>query len=168
MPLGMQAKLLRFIEARTFRRVGGTAEIPVDVRVIAATNIELKEAIEDKRFRKDLYFRLNVLEISIPPLRQRLNDIKLLVVAMIREYNHKFRKNVIGIDDRGLERLQAYHWPGNVRELRNMIERAMILSKNMTLTAEDFPLTTGLSEESGTSFGTFSLSPADFGAIFLK
>lgn len=162
MPLGMQAKLLRFIEARTFRRVGGTTEIPVDVRVIAATNTDLREAIDEKRFRTDLFFRLNVMEIDIPPLRQRPNDIPLLVMAMIREYNEKFRKDVVGIDDEALARLGAYGWPGNVRELRNMVERAMILSKNTTLRAEDFPLNGTKSGGSESSMHGLRLPPSGF------
>ena len=138
MPLGLQAKLLRFLEDRTFRRIGSTGDIQVNVRVIAATNKDLKQAMVAKEFREDLFYRLNVIEIAIPCVRERPNDIPLLAMHFVKHFNHRFRKNVLGIDRTVLDAMSSYQWPGNVREMRNMVERAMILSRNEYLGLEDF------------------------------
>ena len=140
---GLQAKLLRFLEEKTFRRVGGAADIHVDVRVVAATNRKLEEEVKHGKFREDLYYRLNVLPIEIPPLRARAEDIPKLVHYFIDSYNTEFRKRVRRVSPDTLKRLQAYGWPGNIRELRNAIERAMLLVEGDELTNGDFPLTTG-------------------------
>ncbi len=140
---GLQAKLLRFLEEKTFRRVGGAADIRVDVRVVAATNRKLEEEVKHGKFREDLYYRLNVLPIEIPPLRARAEDIPKLVHYFIDSYNTEFRKRVRRVSPDTLKRLQAYGWPGNIRELRNAIERAMLLVEGDELTNGDFPLTTG-------------------------
>jgi DNA-binding NtrC family response regulator len=138
MPLGLQAKLLRFLEDRTFRRIGGTIDFQVDVRIIAATNKNLKEAMMAKEFREDLFYRLNVIEIGIPPMRERVEDVPLLAMHFIKHFNKKFHKNVLGLDPSVVDAMRAYLWPGNVREMRNMVERAMILTKNDYLLLEDF------------------------------
>lgn len=140
MSLFLQSKLLRFLEEKTFRRVGGLCDIKVDVRVIAATNRDLKKLVEKGQFREDLYFRLKVIPIVLPPLRDRPEDIALLVQHFIEEFNREFKKNIRAITPALMKRLQEYDWPGNIRELKNTIERAMILSTQDHLGAEDLPL----------------------------
>ena len=127
-PLVVQAKLLKVLEQRTFRRVGGVRDLPVDVRLIAATNRDLEQAIAARAFRADLYYRLKVFPIHVPALRERSEDILPLARGFIAEYNSRFRKRVAGVEPEAAERLADYRWPGNVRELRNVIERAMILA----------------------------------------
>jgi DNA-binding NtrC family response regulator len=139
----LQAKLLRFLEEKTFKRVGGAADIRVDVRVIAATNRKLEDEVGQGKFREDLYYRLNVLPIPLPPLRDRLKDIPLLLKYYIDAFNTEFKKRVQGIAPDAMQRLQAYGWPGNIRELRNAVERAMLLGEGTTLTIDDFPVTSG-------------------------
>jgi two-component system response regulator AtoC len=140
---GLQAKLLRFLEEKTFKRVGGSADIHVDVRVVAATNRNLEDEVKHGKFREDLYYRLNVLPIALPPLRARADDIPRLVHYFIDAFNDEFRKRIHRVAPETMKRLQAYGWPGNIRELRNAIERAMLLSEGDELTDADFPLTTG-------------------------
>ncbi|MBU0717036.1 MAG: sigma-54 dependent transcriptional regulator [Planctomycetes bacterium] len=140
MPLGFQAKLLRFLEERTFRRVGGTTEISVDVRVIAATNRDIDEAINQGKFRSDLMYRLNVIPIYLPPLCERGEDIRLLAQHFAAGFAKEFRKPITNIADAAFEKLLGYSWPGNVRELRNVIERGVLLSKGETLEGEDIVL----------------------------
>jgi two-component system, NtrC family, response regulator AtoC len=140
MSLYLQSKLLRFLEERAFRRVGGQKDLKVDVRVIAATNRDLRKLAEKGQFREDLYFRLKVIPILLPPLRDRSEDIPLLVERFIGDFNREFKKNVKGVAPALLQRLLEYGWPGNIRELRNTIERAMILANEDTLGAEDMPL----------------------------
>src|SRR5689334_9268781 len=123
----LQAKLLRFLEEKTFKRVGGVADIRVDVRVVAATNRKLEEEVKRGRFREDLYYRLSVLPIELPPLRSRADDIPTLVNYFVDSYNKEFRKRVRGVSDDAMRRLKTYAWPGNIRELRNAVERAMLL-----------------------------------------
>jgi len=139
MEVGMQAKLLRVLEERTVRRVGGTKEIPVDVRIVSATNQELLKKIEDKTFRNDLYYRLQVIPIYLPPLRERRDDIMTLVNFFIKHYNREFGKTVSGVSKMAQKFLEEYEWPGNVRELRNIIERAIILENQETLMLEHLP-----------------------------
>jgi two-component system response regulator AtoC len=138
----LQAKLLRFLEEKTFKRVGGAVDIRVDVRVIAATNRRLEEEVRQGRFREDLYYRLNVLPIALPPLRERIKDIPLLLNFYVDSFNTEFKKRVHGIAPDALARLKAYGWPGNVRELRNAVERAMLLGEGKVLGLSDFPMTT--------------------------
>jgi transcriptional regulator with GAF, ATPase, and Fis domain len=137
MALSLQAKLLRFTEARAFRRVGGTRDVLVDVRVIAATNRDLAEEVAKGRFREDLYYRLRVLPIHLPPLRERKDDIIQLAQYFIIEFSRAFNKRVVGIDPSAVERLTAHTWPGNVRELRHTIERAVLLAEGEYLSAVD-------------------------------
>ena len=134
----LQAKLLRFLEEKAFKRVGGAHDIRVDVRVIAATNRNLEEEVAKGRFRSDLYYRLNVLPISIPPLRAHPEDVALLVEYFIDGFNTEFRKKVLGASAAAYTTLERYGWPGNVRELRNVVERAMLLSDAPRLEAKDF------------------------------
>jgi two-component system response regulator AtoC len=140
---GLQAKLLRFLEEKTFKRVGGSSDITVDVRVVGATNRNLQEEVRQGKFREDLFYRLNVLPIPLPPLRDRGEDIPLLVTFYVDAYNTEFKKRVQGATPDAMRRLQGYGWPGNIRELRNAIERAMLLTEEDTLTADDFPLGAG-------------------------
>ena len=137
----LQAKLLRFLEEKTLKRVGGLADIRVDVRVIAATNRRLEDEVRQGRFREDLYYRLNVLPIALPPLRERSKDVPLLLKYYVDLFNREFKKHVQGIVPPAVTRLQAYGWPGNIRELRNVVERAMLLGEGKTLTLGDFPMT---------------------------
>jgi DNA-binding NtrC family response regulator len=134
----LQAKLLRFLEEKTFRRVGGSADLHVDVRVIAATNRNLQEEVKQGRFREDLFYRLNVLPIVLPPLRQRAEDIPVLVGFYVDAYNTEFKKRIKGVSPDAMQQLQRHAWPGNVRELRNAVERAMLLSEADTLGPADF------------------------------
>jgi len=143
----LQAKLLRFLEDKAFKRVGGSSDIRVDVRVIAATNRNLETEVKQARFRSDLFYRLNVLPIAIPPLRTHTEDVPLLVEYFIDGFNTEFRKRVLGATPAAYTLLQQYGWPGNVRELRNVIERAMLLSDGDRLEARDFP---ALSAAAGT------------------
>jgi DNA-binding NtrC family response regulator len=138
----LQAKLLRFLEEKTFKRVGGTQDLRVDVRVIAATNRNLEEEVRKGRFREDLYYRLNVLPIAIPPLRMRAADIPLLVHFYVDSYNTEFRKRIRRVAPEAMIRLKAHPWPGNVRELRNAVERAMLLAEGEDLSAEHFQMAT--------------------------
>jgi len=140
MELSMQAKLLRFLEDRTFRRIGGSKVIIVDVRIISATNKDLLKAVEDKIFRNDLYYRLQVIPIFLPPLRERRDDIILLANYFIESYNREFNKRVKAISGMAEKLLIDYDWPGNIRELKNVIERAIILGNEDTLLFEHLPL----------------------------
>ena len=126
--VAFQAKLLRFLEEKTFKRVGGTEDIPVDVRVIAATNKDLAGMVRDKKFREDLFYRLRVVPIQMPPLRDRKEDILLLADYFIQIYNREFKKQVRGLLPEARIKLETYRWPGNIRELRNVIERAMLFA----------------------------------------
>jgi DNA-binding NtrC family response regulator len=139
MPIGTQAKLLRVLEDGRVRRLGGKAEIQLDVRVIASTNAPLEGSIREGRFREDLYYRLNVFPIPLPSLRERREDIPVLVTALLEEMNRKHGTKVTDAGAEFLERLTAYNWPGNVRELRNVLERAAILGGEGTLKPEHLP-----------------------------
>ena len=135
---GLQAKLLRFLEEKTFKRVGGAVDIKVDVRVIAATNRNLQEEVKQGKFREDLYYRLNVLPIMLPPLRERADDIPRLVAFYVDVYNTEFKKKIRGVTPEAMEQIKRHPWPGNIRELRNAIERAMLLSDGPMLDTTDF------------------------------
>jgi DNA-binding NtrC family response regulator len=135
----LQTKLLRFLQEREFDRVGGTRPIKVDVRIIAATNRDLESAVKDGRFREDLYHRLNVIPIGLPPLRERAEDVEPLSLYFLRRYAAESKKNIAEIAGDALAKLAAYHWPGNVRELGNTIERAVVLGSGETLTVQDLP-----------------------------
>ncbi len=138
-PLSMQVKLLSFLESKEFRRVGGSTEIKANALVISATNLDLDDAIEKKKFRQDLYYRLNVLPIKIPPLRERADDILLLTNYYIKRFSKKFRKPLIKLGPDAEKAFLRYRWPGNVRELKNLIERFIILSTIPEVTFDDLP-----------------------------
>jgi PAS domain S-box-containing protein len=140
MPLSLQAKLLRVLEEQSFRRLGGLKDINLDLRVITATNKNLREAVKEGAFRQDLYFRLNVIQISIPALRERPEDILPLGRFFVSHYNKKFRRQIEGLSPAAERLLMTHLWPGNVRELRNAIERAMILEETPLLTPSSLPV----------------------------
>ena len=134
-----QAKLLRVLQEREFMRLGGTKTIKVDVRIIAATNADIEDLIRQKTFRKDLFYRLNVIKIELPPLRDRKEDIPLLAKHFIDVYSRENKKEIEGISEDVFEILDGYHWPGNVRELENLMERAVVLSKSTIITRSSLP-----------------------------
>lgn len=139
MSLKAQAKVLRILQEQTFERVGGTELIKVDVRVIAATNKNLREQIIKGTFREDLYYRLNVIPFHVPPLRERPEDIPLFIEHFLREYSQETTREMLSITDGALDVLSGYEWPGNVRELKNLIERLVIMTPSNTITPEDIP-----------------------------
>jgi PAS domain S-box-containing protein len=145
-PLTLQAKLLRVLEEQSFRRLGGLKDICVDVRFVAATNKNLREAVKEGAFRQDLYFRLNVIQIVIPALRERIEDILPLGKFFIDHYNRKFKRHIEGLSPEAEELLLGHDWPGNVRELRNAIERAMILEESSLITPSSLPIAISRSE----------------------
>jgi len=144
----MQIELLRVLETKTFIRVGGNKEITSDFRVICATNKDLKKMVENGTFREDLYYRLNVVNIRIPPLRERVEDIPLLVDYFIKSYCTSMSRNIIPIDQAALKRLEQYDFPGNVRELENMIERAIVVGNEKEIRLKDLPLEKDISTSS--------------------
>jgi len=139
MPKELQVKILRVLEEQKFQRVGGTEDVEVDNRILAATNKDLKQAVESGAFRDDLYYRLNVFSLSIPPLRERKEDISLLVEHFIRKHHKRFKSNALEVSGPALQALMEYPWPGNVRELENCIVRAMILCPSAKIDIEDLP-----------------------------
>jgi two-component system response regulator AtoC len=139
MPLGLQPKLLRVLEERKLRPVGGGKEIPVDLRLISATHRDLEDAIVQGQFREDLYFRLNVIQMALPPLRARGNDVLLIAQSFIETFAKQSGKAVVGLSPEAAERLSSYAWPGNVRELRNAVERAVALTQHESITVDDLP-----------------------------
>ncbi len=136
----IQAKLLRFLQEREFERVGGTELISVDVRIIAATNRNLEAAVKDGRFREDLFYRINVVPITLPPLRERKEDIPELAEFFLRRFSRESKKDFLRIADDALVKLSAFDWPGNVRELANVIERAVVLGEPPSIQADDLPV----------------------------
>lgn len=139
MDIGLQAKMLRVLQEKKFRRIGGIDEISFKATIIAATNKNLLEEIKLGNFRQDLYYRLNIIPIHIPPLRERKEDILLLANSFVNEYNEKLNKNVVSINSSAMNILKEYSWPGNVRELKNLFERLMIFKKGDQITEEDLP-----------------------------
>ncbi len=139
MPLEMQAKLLRILQEQEFERVGGVSSIQVDVRIIAATNKDLEAEVKGGRFREDLFYRLNVVPIHLPPLRARKEDIDLLIKYFLQQFNQKLTKSITGITPETLTALRGHHWPGNIRQLENVLERMMLMAEGTVLTADDLP-----------------------------
>ncbi len=135
-----QAKLLRVLQERTFRTLGGQREQSVDIRVVAATNVDPPEAVRQGKLREDLFYRLNVFAIRLPPLRDRKDDIPLLTQAFVREFTTRNNKSVAGVSDKAMQLLEQYHWPGNVRELRNVMERATIVCRTEMIEPVDLPV----------------------------
>jgi transcriptional regulator with PAS, ATPase and Fis domain len=151
--LPLQAKLLRFLETQTFKRVGGLKDIDVDLRVIAATNQDLEASSLEGTFRRDLFFRLNVCPIHIPPLRDRIDDILPLSRHFIAEYNLKFRKDIKGLNKKAERMFLDYYWPGNVRELKNALERAMIFERGHHITPAHLPFKAGKQGQAASAGG---------------
>jgi PAS domain S-box-containing protein len=139
MPLLMQAKLLRVLQEQEVERIGSLEPIRIDVRIIAATNQNLEELVKDGKFREDLYYRLNIIELTIPPLREHSEDIPLLIDSLVSKLNVKLRRKVEGISEEALTLLQEYSWPGNIRELQNVLELAINMTDDFSLNVEDFP-----------------------------
>lgn len=137
--LDMQAKLLRALEGKEVKRLGGTRILKVDVRIISATNVDLRQAVKDEKFRADLYYRLNVVPIHLAPLRERKEDIPLLTEYFFHNYNRLFGKKIAGFTDEALECLVEYNWPGNIRELKNVLERLVALKEEGMITPKDLP-----------------------------
>jgi len=144
--IDLQAKLLRALQEREIERLGGSHPIPVDLRVLAATNVDLRAAVRARTFREDLYYRLNVVPITIPPLRARKSDIPILVEHFLRKYSQEFKKDVRGISRGALPALQAYDWPGNVRELENIVERSVALATGPVVRLDDLPVDLAIHE----------------------
>jgi DNA-binding NtrC family response regulator len=138
-PAPTQVKLLRVLEDGVFQRVGGAEDLRADVRLIAATNVKLEDAVARGRFREDLYYRLKVVSIDVPALRERAEDIPLLVNAFLREFNEKNHLELEGVDDEVVWLFRAYGWPGNVRELRNVVESMAVMARGSRLTRADIP-----------------------------
>ncbi|MCC6547707.1 sigma 54-interacting transcriptional regulator, partial [Candidatus Sumerlaeota bacterium] len=141
MSLPLQSKLLRVLQEREIERVGSTKTIKVDIRVLAATNRDLAKMVEKNEFREDLYYRLNVLPIHLPPLRKRRDDIPILIDHFIGEYNPKLKRNVSSVEDLALQKFLNYSWPGNIRELENTIQRVMLMAQGTTIKVGDLPAT---------------------------
>ncbi|OQX86316.1 MAG: hypothetical protein B6D63_00145 [Candidatus Latescibacteria bacterium 4484_7] len=163
----LQAKLLKFLDTRTIRRVSGVEFLPVDVRIISATNRNLKEEVAQGRFREDLYYRLNVVEINLPPLRERKEDIRPIAIEYVSRFAARLNKGGVTISEEALDALQEYHWPGNIRELINVIERAVLLNRSGKIKPEDLPIestvgasgTTPNGAPDGTPNGTSGTTP---------
>ncbi|MGH7916567.1 MAG: sigma-54-dependent transcriptional regulator [Candidatus Binataceae bacterium] len=152
MKVEMQVKLLRVLEEHRLRRLGGTTEVPIDVRVLAASNRDLESAVHENKFREDLYYRLNVFAIELPPLRERTDDIAPLVEHFLRQIPMPEGKSVTGIDGETLEVLKSYEWPGNVRQLRNIVERALIVTRGPIISTADLPPNISSSHEAKPTF----------------
>jgi DNA-binding NtrC family response regulator len=148
-PVEMQVKLLRVLQESEFERVGGIKTIKVDVRLIAATNRDLQKEIAAANFREDLYYRLNVVPIHIPPLRERREDIAMLVDHFVKKFNDRLKKNIEGLDPEALDRLVGHNWPGNIRELENVLERTILFCEGPRIRASDLPADVGVTPGSG-------------------
>jgi two-component system, NtrC family, response regulator AtoC len=157
MSMALQAKLLQFVESRTFRRLGGTDDLKVTTRILCATNANLEERVSKKEFRKDLFFRINVVSLRLPALRQMGEDILAIAGELVTHFNVELKRDVQGFTPEGERKLLAHEWPGNVRELRNVIERAMIFSRSKMLDASDLVMlkTDGFEEDSQDGYFRF-------------
>src|SRR5712664_606439 len=144
--LDLQTKLLRVLQQREVERLGGSRAVPVDVRVLAATNVNLRQAVRDRAFREDLYYRLNVVPIHVPPLRERREDIPRLVEHFVRKFARECHRDVRGVSAGALAALTRYDWPGNVRELENVIQRAVVLARAPVVHLQDVPLDVAMPE----------------------
>jgi len=151
LPNAMQAKLLRVLQDKTIERLGAEKPIPVDIRIISATNLDLKKAVEDGKFREDLYYRLNVIPIHVPALRERKEDIPLLADHFIKKYSAALGKTISGFSQEAIKTLVSYNWPGNIRELENLVERLVVLGKGSVINREDLPREVSNNRSSATS-----------------
>jgi len=152
MPLSVQAKVLKVIETKTFRRMGGTVNLSSDVRIIAATNSDLMKKVEEGSFRRDLYYRLNILPIELKPLSERKSEIQELAMMFLGEFSSKTNKDIAGFSQDAMDLLMSSQWPGNIRELRNVIERAVILCRDKKITAKYLPQELKYQEPASSSF----------------
>jgi transcriptional regulator with PAS, ATPase and Fis domain len=139
-PIHLQGKLLRVLQNRCITKVGDTRQIPIDIRLICATNMDLEQMIRDGKFREDLYYRINTMHITLPPLRERSDEIKELATSFLQRYAEKYRRNVRKIDSDALNALKLHRWNGNIRELKNSIEKAVIMSEGESLSLQDLQL----------------------------
>jgi two-component system response regulator HydG len=160
-PLALQPKLLRAIEERTVTRLGANKPIPIDVRLICATNMPIHKMVAEKNFREDLLYRINTVEIHVPPLRERLEDIPLLAEHFLKIYSKKYHKPLKNISSATLKKLEKYHWPGNVRELQHALERAVIMSEAKALQPTDFFFTTSEIKEEKLVLANYNLEEAE-------
>lgn len=158
LPLSMQVKLLRAIQERSIRKVGGTEDVKVDARIIAATNRDLEAAVAKGTFREDLYYRLNVILIRTPPLRERGSDVRLLCEASLKRFSDKYSKGITEFDPAAMAALEAYPWPGNVRELENVIERAITLENGTTIGVASLPPAVASAATAGTASAVPSIA----------
>jgi DNA-binding NtrC family response regulator len=163
--LPMQAKLLTVIEKKEVIKVGSTKPIPIDIRLICATNNNIHAMVAEDSFRQDLLYRINTVEIHLPPLRERTGDIPILADHFLKIYNKKYKKNVSRISNDALNKLNQYHWPGNVRELQHAIERALIMSDSGQLTAEDFVLSSHVKKSDELELETYNLDEIEKNVI---
>jgi DNA-binding NtrC family response regulator len=157
MSLGLQAKLLSFLESRTFRRLGGTEDLRVTTRIVCATNANLEESVAEKTFRKDLFFRINVVSLRLPALRQMGRDTLLIAEEVVEHFNKELKRGIRRFTPAAEEKLLQHEWPGNVRELRNVLERAMIFTRGDTLDAPDLALldTEGFGDDAADGYFRF-------------
>ena len=153
MSVALQAKLLSFLESRTFRRLGGVDDLRVSTRILCATNAKLEERVAQKEFRKDLFYRINVVNVRLPPLRSMGRDILLIAAELVKLFNQELKRDVQGFTEEAEDKMLAHDWPGNVRELRNVIERAMIFTKGSHIQVADLVLTSGEGLEAPEDFG---------------
>ena len=163
--LPMQAKLLTVIEKKEIIKVGSTKPVPIDIRLICATNNDIHQMVAEESFRQDLLYRINTVEIQLPPLRERTGDIPILAAHFLKIYNKKYKKNVTGISNDALNKLNRYHWPGNVRELQHAIERALIMSDSNRLEAEDFVLSSKPRKSDELGLETYNLDEIEKNVI---
>ena len=162
MPLELQAKFLRLLETSEYLKIGDTKPSRSNFRLIAATNRDLKKESEEQRFRSDLYFRLNVFQVELPPLSSRTKDIKPLTKHFVEQFSAKSNRKTLGIDESFLEKLSLYSWPGNIRELKNIVERAVILAEGNTLTIDDLPPEIQfIQEQKGNTLSAFSMASVE-------
>lgn len=161
-PLHLQAKLLRAIQNRNITKVGDNKLIPIDIRLICATNMNLEQMVKDGHFREDLYYRINIMTLHLPPLRERIDEIYSLSMIFLERFAQQYHRNVKGLSDDAVELLQNYHWNGNIRELQNQIEKAVILSENDVLQPKDFEINTvDFQDTTNTSINDASLEDAE-------
>ena len=163
-----QIKLLRVLQERTFERVGGEETIEVDVRVVAATNRNIEEEVKAGRFREDLYYRLNVVRLQVPPLRERKDDIPLLMDSFLKRFSEENSKSILGFENRARQALYRYDWPGNIRELQNCIESAVVMCSGKEISIEDLPPTISRFSGEGSISIPMGLSLDDAEKIIIK
>ncbi|HCZ16086.1 MAG TPA: sigma-54-dependent Fis family transcriptional regulator, partial [Candidatus Accumulibacter sp.] len=166
LPLSMQVKLLRVLQEKSLQRVGGRRETPIDVRIVAATNLDLQQQVSAGRFRLDLYYRLNIIPIRLPALRERPEDIRPLVRHQLNLISQSYQRNV-GLTPEAMETLAGYHWPGNIRQLRNVLERLVLLAEGATIPAQEVErvIHSEATPENGRSFGSVPASPPAVAAV---